>query len=148
MGAGIHGGFGATKGRQTNPRFKRIYYLGTVKVEGIERDVSRRVYQRNDIDFDYIDPNKGISNLQLMQGGFAPIGTDGRPIQLHHILQMENGAVVEIREVTHREFKRTLHGLVTNGDSFRNDPILKRQFNSFRKQYWKWRAEEYSKGLK
>lgn len=91
---------------------------------GEERDVSRRVYQRNGIDFEQYNPTHRKTNLQLMEEGRPPIGNDGRPVQLHHVIQKESGPVVEIREVTHREYKKTLHGLVGNGGSFRNDPIL------------------------
>lgn len=34
----------------------------------------------------------------------------------------ETGPTVEIRETTHKEYYRTLRGLVKNGQSFRNDP--------------------------
>ena len=34
MGAGAHGGFGHTKGSRSTPRFTRVQYEGTVKVNG------------------------------------------------------------------------------------------------------------------
>ena len=151
MGGGYHGNFKNTLGakEQSNESlFKKIMFKGTIKVDGVERDVSRRVYQRNDIDFEYVNPDTGISNLKLMKDGFAPIGNDGNPVQLHHILQKESGPVVEIREITHQEYKRILHGLIENGDSFRNDAVLNKQYNNFRRTYWRWRAEEYEKGLR
>ena len=148
MGAGAHGGFGHTKGSRTAPRFTRIQYEGTVKVGGEVRDVSRRVYQRNDIDFEYVDPDTGISNLNRMRSGNAPIGNDGKPVQLHHVLQKESGSMVEIRETTHEEYNRILHGLGIRGASFRNDPVLERQYNNFRRQYWIWRARQYQRGNK
>jgi hypothetical protein len=123
MGTGVHGGFGNTKGANKSPRFTRVQFEGTVKVNGIVRDVSRRVYQRNDIDFGFYDENTGLTNLERMQGGKPPIGNDGNPVQLHHVIQKESGPMVEIREVTHQEYYRTLHGLVENGASFRNDPL-------------------------
>lgn len=61
-------------------------------------------------------------------------------------IQKEIGPLVEVREMTHQEYKRILHGLVENGDSFRNDTTLNKQYNNFRKKYWRWRAEEYLKG--
>lgn len=133
MGGGIHGGFRNTFGakkQNTEINFKRVNFKGTVKVDGNKRDVSRRVYQRSDIDFNYIHIKTGKSNLDLMLEGKAPIGTDGRPIQLHHILQKESGPMVEIREVTHQEYKRTLHGLVENGGSFRNNKELEKQYKN------------------
>ena len=146
MGAGYHGGFGDTQGSHSAPRFTRVQYSGSVKVNGELRDVSRRVYQRNDIDFDYVDPKTGKTNLQLMQSGHPPVGNDGKPVELHHILQKESGPMVEIREVTHREYHRQLHGLRGSGESFRNDDMLSKQYKNFRKAYWRWRASQYKRG--
>lgn len=145
MGTGANGGFGHTVGARRSNSFTRTEYTGSVKVMGEERDVSRRVYQRNDIDFAQYNPKHRKTNLQLMEEGRPPISNDGRPVQLHHVIQKESGPVVEIREVTHREYKKTLHGLVGNGGSFRNDPIRSKQFNNFRSAYWKWRADEYKR---
>lgn len=151
MGAGVHGGFGNTAGASNDSTriiFTRVRFEGSVKVNGVVRDVSRRVYQRNDIDFKYHDPETGKTNLQLMQAGKAPIGNDGNPVQLHHVLQKESGPMAEVREVTHSEYHRTLHGLVESGNSFRNNDDLMKQYNNFRKKYWRWRAAEYLKGGK
>ncbi len=151
MGSGVHGGFGNTAGTSndsTSKIFTRVRFEGSVKVNGVVRDVSRRVYQRNDIDFKYRDPETGKTNLQLMQAGKAPIGNDGNPVQLHHVLQKESGPMAEVREVTHSEYHRTLHGLVESGNSFRNNDDLMKQYNNFRKKYWRWRAAEYLKGGK
>ena len=41
---------------------------------------------------------------------------------VEHLL--EPGPMAEIREMTHREYKRALHGLVGSGNGFRNNPIL------------------------
>ena len=142
MGAGEHGGFGHTSGSSKSNIFTRVQFEGTARVYGEVRDISRRVYQRNDIDFSMTDKS-GKTNLERMREGHAPIGNDGKPVQLHHVLQEENGPVVEIREVTHREYNRTLHGLVGNGGSFRNDPVLDRQYRNFKSAYWKWRARQY-----
>lgn len=146
MGTGIHGGFGNTQGTPKPLRFRRVQFEGTVKVNGIVKDVSRRVYQRNDIDFNFYDANTGLTNLERMCLGKPPIGADGNPIQLHHVIQKEVGPMVEIREVTHQEYYKTLHGLIESGTSFRNDPMLIKQYNNFRVAYWKWRASEYTKG--
>lgn len=145
MGTGFYGGFGNTVGSK---RFTRVQFQGTVKVDGVARDVSRRVYQRQDIDFSYYDENTGLTNLERMELGRAPIGNDGNPIQLHHVIQKEAGPTVEIREVTHQEYYKTLHGLVEKGESFRNDPLMNKQYNNFRVAYWKWRAQQYKKGKK
>lgn len=148
MGGGAHVGFGNTAGSSTSGSgkiFACVQYEGTVTVGGVERDVSRRVYQRNDIDFDYRDAT-GRTNLQRMKNGDAPIGSDGRPVQLHHVLQKESGPMAEVREVTHTEYHRTLHGLVDSGGSFRNNKDLERQYANFKKKYWRWRANQYVEG--
>lgn len=146
MGTGEHGGFGYTSGSGKSSIFKRIWYEGTVTVNGQVRDVSRRVYQRNDIDFEYVDPDSGMTNLELMERGNAPIGNDGMPIQLHHVLQKESGPMAEVREITHEEYHRILHGLASDGSSFRHDERLKKQYENFRRKYWRWRARQYEKG--
>lgn len=98
MGTGYHGGFGSTKGsRRKKCIFTPVQFEGIVRVNGIERDVSRRVYQRNDIDFNYVDKDTGQTNLERMLKGKAPYGRDGKPLELHHILQKEVGPMVEIQ---------------------------------------------------
>ena len=149
MGAGYHGGFGNTEGSQIKKTiFALIWFVGTVKVNGIEKDVSRRIYQRNDIDFRYVDNETGETNLQRMLKGKAPFGKDGKPIELHHILQKEVGPMVEIQETTHQEYKRVLHGLRGRGESFRNNKELYNQYRNFKRLYWKWRAQQYLGGEK
>ncbi len=117
-----------------------VEYKGTVKVNGDVKDVSRRVYQRNDIDINYFDETTGLTNLERMQAGKPPIGTDGSPVELHHVLQQEAGPMAELREITHQQYYSQLHGLIENGASFRNNPLLNKQYNNFRYNYWKWRA--------
>ena len=145
MGFGEHGGFGKTKGSRGKSPYTLVWFVGTVSVDGEKCDISRRVYQRHDIDFSLCDVT-GRTNLQRMKDGNAPIGNDGRPIHLHHILQKESGPLVEIREVTHTEYHSALHGLIADGDSFRKDKRLARQYANFRKKYWRWRAKQYIDG--
>lgn len=35
-----------------------------------------------------------MTNLERMQAGKPPIGSDGKPIQLHHILQKEAEQII------------------------------------------------------
>ena len=137
----------ATKGvsKAEAKLYNPVDFNGTVKVNDEVRDVSRRVYQRGDIDINYFDENTGLTNLERMKKGKPPIGGDGNPIQLHHLTQQEAGSMVEIYEVTHQEYYSQLHGLVGKGESFRNNPILEKQYNNFRSKYWKWRYEQFTK---
>ncbi|MFP7202921.1 HNH/ENDO VII family nuclease [Lysinibacillus halotolerans] len=125
--------------------YKAVEYTGTTKVNGEERDISRRVFQRIDIDYKRIDPDTGMTNFQLMKKGRAPIWKDGTVIELHHLIQREPGSMVEIPASMHDEYNKILHGLVENGGSFRNDPVLKKQYDNFRSKYWRWRAKQIDK---
>ncbi|HDR7256158.1 TPA: HNH/ENDO VII family nuclease [Bacillus pacificus] len=138
-------------GREVNldwlgDKYKAVELEGSVKVGGKEMDVSRRVYQRTDIQWDYkpMHPKaKGLSNRELAAKGRPPFVVDKNgvetQIELHHLLQKEPGDMVEIFATTHDEYKKILHGLIKDGDSFRNSDILDKQYNNFRKKYWKWR---------
>jgi RHS repeat-associated protein len=122
-------------------RYTEIYYTGETKVGGETRDISRKVYQRNDIDWDRIDPATGLSNREIALKGGAPYWSDGTKIELHHLLQKEPGPMVEIPASMHDKYYKTLHGLVGDGESFRNNPVLEKQYNNFRSKYWRWRAK-------
>ncbi|GAB6618681.1 HNH/ENDO VII family nuclease [Bacillus cereus] len=138
-------------GREVNldwlgDKYKAVELEGSVKVGGKEMDVSRRVYQRTDIQWDYkpMHPKaKGLSNRELAAKGRPPFVVDKNgvetQIELHHLLQKEPGDMMEIFATTHDEYKKILHGLIKDGDSFRNSDILDKQYNNFRKKYWKWR---------
>ncbi|RIW28967.1 hypothetical protein D3H55_20300 [Bacillus salacetis] len=128
-------------------KYTAVEVKGTVKVGGTEVDVSRRVYQI-EIDKNYIPNNPkalGKSNGELMKKGKSPyIVKDGveSKIELHHLIQKEPGGMIEIAELTHDKYDMTLHGLVENGKSFRNNPELEKTYNNFRSNYWKMRANE------
>lgn len=50
--------------------------------------------------------------------------------------------MVEIAEITHDTYSSTLHGLIDDGQSFRNNPELRKQYDNFRNNYWKMRSQE------
>ncbi|MEC0497005.1 T7SS effector LXG polymorphic toxin [Bacillus glycinifermentans] len=129
-------------------KYNAVEVKGKVKPKGNLKDVDRRIYQLKNIDFNKKHPNKNITNLELMKSGKAPIGEDGRPINLHHLIQKEPGTMLEILHTTHKKYHKVLHQLVEKGDSFRNNPELQQQYDSFRRKYWMWRAEQYEKSLK
>jgi len=124
----------------SNARYSSIRFTGTTKVGGEVKDISRRVHQRNDINWNRIDPETGLTNAQLAKNGQPPYWKDGTKVELHHLIQREPGSMVEIPASLHDRYHKILHGLTENGNSFRNNPELKNQYNNFRKQYWKWRA--------
>jgi len=122
-------------------RYTSVDYVGNTKVNGEIRDISRRVYQRNDINWKQIDPESGLTNLELAKQGRPPKALDGSTIELHHLTQQEPGSMVEIPSSLHDEYSKILHGLVESGGSFRNKSSLKKQYNNFRSKYWRWRAK-------
>ena len=136
-------GYAACGPQLKNPLEKKytpVEYKGTVNIKGNVRDVSRRVYQRNDIDWD-LEIIPGVTNRDLALKGQSPYANDRTLIELHHLTQNEPGAMVEIPASTHDKYSGILHGLVENGKSFRRNPVLNKQYNNFRRKYWRWRVK-------
>ncbi|MES1029972.1 MULTISPECIES: T7SS effector LXG polymorphic toxin [Bacillus amyloliquefaciens group] len=115
---------------------------GKVKAKGKVKDISRRVYTMKDIDMNQ-KTEFGVTNLQLMKNGNAPYAKDGTQINLHHLIQEEPGPMLEIPNSLHTKYSDVIHQLKSDGESFRNDKVLKAQYESFRKRYWKWRAKQF-----
>jgi len=65
-------------GGRDYPNYKPVNYTGETKVEGQVKNISRRVFQRKDIDYNRIDPRTGMTNFQLMKKGRAPYWEDGK----------------------------------------------------------------------
>lgn len=75
-------------------------------------------------------------NITLMERGNAPIGYDGKPVQLHHMIQSEKGGIVEISGSKHKASHKTLHINTSNIPS----GIDRGSFDVLRSAYWKKRA--------
>jgi len=99
------------------------------------------VYQRNDL----IDPNRlnadGVSNLQLMKNGNAPYGPDGNRINLHHMLQTQDGPIAEVTQTFHTTNKKVIH---INPNTIPSG-INRSQFDTWRGKYWENRANDFIK---
>ena len=96
------------------------------------------VYQRPDL----IDPDltqNGLTNLQRMQQGFAPYGPDGNPMQLHHMLQSQNGPIAEVTQTFHQVFSSIVH---INPNTI-GSGINRAVFNAWRMEYWMNRAKDF-----
>lgn len=52
---------------------------------------------------------KGISNAVLMEDGLAPVGPDGKPMNLHHLTRRHPGYLVLITDTFHKKFSELLH---------------------------------------
>ncbi|MEM9203098.1 MAG: HNH/ENDO VII family nuclease [Actinomycetota bacterium] len=95
-------------------------------------------YQRDDL----IDPTKvvdqfGNTNLDLMQAGRAPIGPDGNPINLHHLMQSETSALAEVTQTMHQQYDAILHMPVASS------AINRSAFDRYRAAYWEQRACDF-----
>ena len=126
-------------------KYEAYEIKGKVKAKGKVKDVSRRVYTMKDIDINQ-KTEFGVTNLQLMKNGNAPYAKDGTQINLHHLIQEEPGPMLEIPNSLHTKYSDVIHKLKSDGESFRYDKVLKAQYESFRKRYWKWRAKQFENG--
>lgn len=102
----------------------------TVEVNGKTVTMDNSTFDPN-----YVD-SKGRSNLQRMEQGLAPIGTDGKSVHIHHVDQTNNGPVVEITATQHQQNYSFLHSNTGQAPS----KIDRNEFNSWRSSYWKWRS--------
>lgn len=117
----------------------------------------RQVYQRDEL----IDPNlrdaNGVTNLERMQRGRAPIGSDGQEINLHHVTQDEPGPMAELSATQHSENQRLLHLYANQYDKKWRDskgnwhryssapPSMDRApFNQWKESYWIERARDFA----
>ncbi|KOV76105.1 hypothetical protein ADL01_16825 [Streptomyces sp. NRRL WC-3618] len=100
----------------------------------------QRMYQRDDlVNPDYFSPadKYGRSNLKRMQQGLAPMGPDGKPLNLHHMLQTQDGPIAEVTHSMHFGNYNQLHWKA--GTKIPSG-IDRDAFNSWKSQYWKDRA--------
>ncbi|MDQ3805948.1 MAG: hypothetical protein M3416_19225, partial [Acidobacteriota bacterium] len=93
-----------------------------------------------------IDPNRrdaqGRTNLERMQAGEPPLGSDGVSMQLHHMLQTQNGPIIELTATQHRQWYRTIH---INPNTIPSG-INRSAFNTWKRNYWKARAQDFIYG--
>ncbi|ENX5378884.1 MULTISPECIES: HNH/ENDO VII family nuclease [Listeria] len=82
---------------------------------------------------------KGRTNLQRMEKGLAPLGSDGNPINLHHMTQREISSIAEVEQSFHQINSKTIH---INPNSIPTG-IDRKTFNKWRSDYWKERAKEF-----
>lgn len=79
----------------------------------------------------------GRTNVQRMLQGLAPIGYDGKPVELHHLKQENDGIIVEMLSSEHRGHYKELHRYKKISE------INRDEFMKWKMQYWKTRAKEF-----
>jgi type VI secretion system secreted protein VgrG len=102
----------------------------SVKFEGVN------VFQRDDL----FDPDardkRGRTNRSRMAQGLAPIGKDGKSVNLHHLIQSEKGSIAEVADTFHKKYDRIIHINPKTTPS----GIDRKKFNAWKRGYWKQRA--------
>lgn len=84
---------------------------------------------------------KSCTNWELMKMGRAPIGPDGKSMELHHCNQKQDSTLAELSSTFHRENYMDLHKNVGQSRS----EIDRKAFHSQKMSYWKARAQEIEK---
>ncbi len=77
-----------------------------------------------------------------MKMGNAPTGPDGNPINLHHLIQTNEGGIAEMTQAFHQKYTKIMH----IDDNSIPSVINRQEFYTWKKQYWKNRAKELASG--
>lgn len=107
----------------------------------------QKVHQRDDL----FDPDQMTTwkhkgeivsgtNTERMLTGRAPIGRDGKAVELHHMLQTNDGPLAEISATFHDKYKSVIHINKNTTPS----GINRNQFNTYKRNYWKNRALDFA----
>lgn len=80
-----------------------------------------------------------MHSLEFMKKGNAPIGSDNQPINLHHMLQINEGAIAEMTKSFHQQNKRIRH---INPPTIKSG-INRSKFDAWKEQYWIERTEDF-----
>ena len=112
----------------------KIYLNAKIEPANIN---GKDVLKRMDIDYNHKDIF-GQTNLQRMSLGLAPLDTNGRPIELHHIGQKQNSPLAELTRDEHRGKgnDNILH------NKLKESEIDRRDFDLERQDHWKERAKQ------
>ena len=98
-----------------------------------------KVYKRDDIINGSLVDNVGRTNKQRMQAGIAPIGSDGKSVNLHHMLQSDAAGIAEMTETFHKTNHKTVH---INPNTIPSG-IDRNAFKTWKRNYWKNRANDF-----
>ncbi len=71
------------------------------------------------------------SNIDLMAKGHAPIGVDGKPLELHHMLQKDDAPLILMTNENHRKYSALLH------EAGKASEIDRTAFNALKTNFYK-----------
>ncbi|MGW2699297.1 HNH/ENDO VII family nuclease [Streptomyces sp. NPDC001340] len=93
------------------------------------------------------DDPYGRTNLKRMQQGIAPMGPGraasggkDKPLNLHHMLQTQDGPIAEVTDAMHFDNYGKLHW--KSGTKIPSG-IDRPEFDRWKKEYWKSRAKDF-----
>lgn len=112
---------------------ERSFWTKSAEFAGI------KVYQRDDLINSALVDMRGRTNFERMNRGLAPIGPDGESINLHHMLQSQDGPVAEMTQTFHQQNNSVIHinpSTVPSG-------IDRNAFGAWRADYWRSRAADF-----
>nr|WP_280531546.1 HNH/ENDO VII family nuclease [Aeromonas veronii] len=84
---------------------------------------------------------RGRTNIQRMEKGLAPLDSNGDSINLHHMLQRQDGPLAEVTQSFHTDNRRVIH--INSNET--PSGIDRDVFNKWRSDYWKQRAKDFKK---
>jgi hypothetical protein len=105
----------------------------------------RNVFQRSDIDWDFIRPD-GLTNWQAARKGYTPMRlnpSSGKleDVVLHHLNQNARGSVVELWRSTHGKLS---HKMDPPGSWRKIRFDWKKAWENEQSAYWRWRTGAYN----
>lgn len=74
-----------------------------------------------------------------MEAGIAPIGPNGKSINLHHMIQTNDSAISEVTQTFHQQNSKVIH---INPNTIPSG-INRAEFNTWKKNYWINRANDF-----
>jgi hypothetical protein len=101
-----------------------------------------KVYRRDDLIDPHMVDKTGRTNAERMADGLAPIGPDGKSMNLHHTIQMHDGPIAELTATFHQTNHKVIH---INPSSIPSG-INRREFDAWRARYWIDRAKGFEEG--
>lgn len=129
-----------------------ILYQTTSKIDGKNVTSYKVIFQQPDTIMTYYNANRMSNNANTTDAkqasSLSPIGTDGKPINTHHITR--EGFMtfyVDLEETYHQEHTKELHSEIEDYESFRNEPTLKKSFENFKSQYYNFVLMQYLETL-
>ncbi|UNF42750.1 HNH/ENDO VII family nuclease [Bartonella krasnovii] len=96
------------------------------------------------------DPNKRVkwrvnkkdvwgTNLDRIETGRAPIGHEGRPVELHHLNQTPDGPLAAMSYEFHKKYTSVIH----NNPKTHQSLIDRKKFDKQREEFGKKHREDY-----